>query len=367
MLVVVLSACVGSRTAPNQGWSGVSVHEQTAYVGTKNGQVFQFDARTGVPGPIFEATKTDTSNLFPAFYGTPTVDNNVLYIGGYHGVVYAVDTATMAEIAAFEIDGEKLSKGIAGEIVVANGRAIFGAAEDPSSGRVYVLDATSLSEICRYPSEGSEPIGQVWSTPTVVGDVAYIGDLSHSFHAISIEDCSSAWINPIELGGGIVSRPIFANGSLYVGTFDRSFHKIDPQTGESNKILESDSWFWADAVTDKTRLFVPTLGGHIYALDLDNNQVLWSYPPSGDMGSILSRPAIVGDEIVIGTDDENLVVLRRTDGAEVWEPRIGDKIRAPITSDGSIVYIHSLDETVRAFDLRTKDIRPLWERGTGSR
>jgi outer membrane protein assembly factor BamB len=367
ILAIGLSACVGSRTAPSQGWSGVAIHQQKAYVGTKDGRVLQFDARTGIPGPVFEAENTETSNLYPAFYGTPTIKDGVLYIGGYHGVVYAIDTKTMTAFSSFEIDGEKLSKGVVGEVAVTNGRAIVGSSEDADSGRVYVLDATTLSEICRYPLEGSEPIGQIWSSPTVVGNTVYIGDLSHFLHAVSIDDCSSRWIHPVELGGAIVAPPLFVDGSLYVGALDRGFYRIDPETGISMKILESKNWFWSGAIADSKRLFVPSMEGLIYALDIETNDVLWSYPFEGDMGTILSRPVVVEDEIVIGTDDEKLIVLTTTDGAKVWEPRIGDKVRAPLTAEGSIVYVHALDETIRAFDLQTKDIRPLWERGTGSR
>ena len=76
--------------------------------------------------------------------------------------------------------------------------------------------------------------------------------------------------------------------------------------------------------------------------------------------AILSEPAVAGGLVVVGSDDENLVAIDAAGGFRVWDQRVGDKVRAPLTVDGSTVYVHSLDRRLRAYDLDSRTL--LWER-----
>ena len=55
-----------------------------------------------------------------------------------------------------------------------------------------------------------------------------------------------------------------------------------------------------------------------------------------------------------------MVVLDKQSGSRRWDRRVGNDVRAPLTSDGRLVFLHSLDETITAIDLDTKQL--AWER-----
>lgn len=360
LAIVALAGCVGNRTAPSQAWSGVAIVGTTGYVGTADGRVLALDLeRQGLVTASFEVAEAGRTDAFPGFYGTPVVSDDRVFVGGFDGVVYALETGSLTQRATFEIEGDRLSKGITGGVAVSGDRVVFGAAESADTGRLYVLD-TDLRERCVYPSRGADPVGAIWSAPTVVNGIAYFGDLSHNLHAVQVDGCLAVWPQSVDLNGGITASPAVVGNKLYVGTFDQTFYAVDIETGGASALFDADNWFWARAATDGQRVYVPSMDGRLYAMDLLRQTVVWVYPSVDDIGAIVSSPVVVEGFVVVGSDDENLVVLDAATGTRVWDQRVGDKIRAPLVADGTVVYAHGLDRKVHAYDVVERLL--LWER-----
>ena len=360
-ILLVSAGCVASRNSPSQAWSGVAIDGDIAYVGTQTGEVLRLNlARNGLVERSFAVPAGGRTDAIPGFYGTPALMDGVVYAGGFRGFVFALDAETLTQrLPPFEIQGAMLSKGIVGSIVPAGGRLVFGAAEGAAEGRLYVL-STELLEQCTYPQRGTAATGAIWSTPTVVNGIAYFGDLSHNLHAVDISTCESVWPGPANLAGGVVAPPLYHDGRLYVGTFSEAFYEIDAATGAVTELVVADNWFWAKAATDGERVYAPSIDGRLYAIEIGSRRHAWTYPAEGDIGPILSAPAVVDGLVIVGSDDENLVAVDAAGGFRVWDQRVGDKVRAPLTADGSTVYVHSLDRRLRAYDLETRTL--LWGR-----
>ena len=357
---LVAAGCAQNRSAATQSWSGLAGDGDSLFVGTRDGKLIQLSADAGLASYApYDVPEAVDGQGFPALYGTPAIDGDRVVVGAYNGVVVSLSASDLSAPLTFEIDGNSLTKGIAGSVVAADGVLVVAASEDADQGRLYVLDRTSLTENCRYPARNEEPVGQLWTTPVVQGGIAYFGDLSHSVHAIDVSDCRPVWDQPAELGGAVVAPPVIARGRLYVGAFDQAFYAIDLATGDTRKAFEADNWFWAGAATDGDRVYAPNLDGNVYAYDIASERVAWAYP--GEPAEpILSTPAVVGRQVVYGSDAGVMTVLRASDGARQWDRRVGDTVRAPIATDGDRVYLHSLNETVTAVDLQTKQL--AWER-----
>ena len=365
--VVLLGGCgARNRGSATQSWSGVALEGDSAFVGTADGRVVQIKLRDlggetiAQLGATFGPPDVERGATDPAFYGTPAVDGGRLYVGSYHGVAYSMRAAPRADgggvlegVREFPIDGNPLAEGIAGSVVPAGDLLVVAASEDAEAGRLYVLEASRLNdgvsptqvERCRYPA--TEPIGQLWTTPTVVDGVAYFGDLSHRVYAVSIADCRLVWNAPAELGGAIVAPPVVVGDKLYLGAFDRVFYGVDRATGAVEELFEADGWFWAGAATDGRRVYVPSLDGTLYAYDTRDRDVIWTYR-EGDPQPILSTPVVVGDKVVMASDS-GTVTLLSAGGARLDSfVKAGDDVRAPLTVRDDIVYVHSLDEIVTA-------------------
>ncbi len=357
---LLLAGCAQNRSAATQSWSGVAGDGDSLFVGTNEGKLIQLSADAGIARYApYTAPPAADGEGFPAIYGAPTIDGDRVVVGAYNGVVASVNADNLSDPRTFEIDGNSLTKGIAGSVAVSGGVLVVAASEDADKGRLYVLDKASLTENCRYPARNEDPIGQLWTTPVVQGSVAYFGDLSHRVHAIDVNDCRPVWDEPAQLGGAVVAPPLIVGDRLYLGAFDQAFYAIDLATGAAVKQFEANSWFWAGAVSDSARIYAPNMDGNIYAYDIASGRVAWVYP-NETAEPVLSTPVVVGNQLVYASDTGVMTVLRASDGVREWDRRVGDRVRAPITTDGVRVYLHALDETVAAIDLQTKQL--AWER-----
>ena len=362
VLATLLAGCAQSRNAATQSWSGVAIAGDSAYVGTREGRLIKLSLDAGLARIApYQVPQPDREEGFPALYGTPVVDGGRIYAGTYNGVVLSLDAESFGDARTFEIPGNDLAKGIAGSVVPHNGSLVVAAAEDAGEGRLYVLEAASLIEECRYPARNEPPVGQLWTTPVIENGIAYFGDLSKRVHAVSIADCRPVWNQPAELDGAIVAPPVLAGGYLYLGAFDRAFYRVSLATGVSEKLFdEALGWFWGAAVTDGTMLYIPNMDGNIYAYDSASGRVAWSYPGDGEGEPVLASPVLSEGELVYASDSGIMVVLDARSGSRQWDRRVGNDVRAPLSAEGRVVFLHSLDETVTAIDLDTKQL--AWER-----
>ena len=352
--------CVGNRTTPSQSWSGLSIEGNVGYVGTPKGQILALDLeRQGMVVASFQVPDAGRTDAFPGFYSSPTVHNGTVYAGGFDGVVYALNAQNLLQELTFEIEGDRLSKAIVGELAVSDDRIVVSAAESAESGRLYILDS-NLRELCVFPSRGEEPIGAIWGGARIVNGIAYFGDLDHSLYAVDINDCNPVWDSPVKLDGAIVSTPLIIERDLYVGTFGQSFYTVDIQSGAKSIILEADNWFWASPYADNERIYIPSLDGRLYAIDIRSKTLIWKYPTGDVVSPIVSTPVVEMDIVALGSDDANLILLDSASGARLWDQRIGEKIRAPLASANGIVFVHSIDRKLHAYDLN--DRRLSWVR-----
>ncbi len=55
-----------------------------------------------------------------------------------------------------------------------------------------------------------------------------------------------------------------------------------------------------------------------------------------------------------------MVVLDAVSGSRLWDRRVGDSVRSPLTSSENLVFLHSIDETITAIDMETRQL--AWAR-----
>lgn len=361
VLAVLLAGCAQSRNAATQSWSGVAVEGDSTYVGTREGRLIRLSLDAGLAQIApYQVPQPDREQGFPALYGAPVVEDGRVYVGTYNGIVLSLDADSFGDARTFEIDGNDLAKGIAGSVVPHNGSLVVAAAEDAGEGRLYVLEASSLVEQCRFPARNETPVGQLWTTPVVQDGIAYFGDQSKRVHAVSIGDCRPVWDQPAQLDGAVVAPPVITGAHLYLGAFDRAFYRVNLATGAPEKLFEANNWFWGAAVTDGTTIYAPNMDGNVYAYNIESGRVVWTYPGNDESEPVLASPVLSGDELVYASDSGIMVVLDKQSGSRRWDRRVGNDVRAPLAAEGRVVFLHSLDETITAIDLDTKQL--AWER-----
>ena len=105
-----------------------------------------------------------------------------------------------------------------------------------------------------------------YSTPLILGDMAYVASLDKNLYAIGLENGEKRW-NYVA-GGRIFASPVVIEASIYVGANDGCLHEIDPKTGEGHPVFQTaERIVNRIAYNTKTeRLFVPTIANELYCM-----------------------------------------------------------------------------------------------------
>ena len=332
-LVVVLgflSVVACNRFTNPVGGSGGTVAEDVLYIGTAAGQLVALDTESGETIWRYELQSEDEER---AIYGTPTVFDGTVYVGGYDGVLYAISTDGVEEWS------ERLGGAIVGGPVVVDNMVLVGS----SDGYMYAIDVQDQTRRWRFPTGH-----KVWSTPAVEDGVVYFGSLDHKLYAVNLEDGSERW--HFKTQGAVVAQPVVSRGRVYVGSFDSVFYAVDVATGaEVWRFEDARNWYWASAIAVDQLIYAPSLDGTLYALDLGTGELRWTLKTEG---AIIGSPAVVHDLIAVPSTDGRIKLARLRDGAERDACNVGEKIRTPIVERDGTIYFGAEDSSVRALRIK---------------
>ena len=335
---VTVSGC-GIRTQP-RGWSGVTVADDALLVASVEGKLVAVNTSDG--GRLWGAS-LGTSEV--AIYGTPVVEGDLVYVGGYNGKVYLFSFGEDEPRRAYPFDRDL--EPIVGGIVVSQGKLYFGC----SDGKVYALDAAEV-----YKEWEFQTGDKIWSTPATDGQTIYIGSFDKKLYALDAIDGSKKW--EFEAGGALVSSPLVYGNTVYIGSFDRYLYAIDAGNGNLRwrSAIEAGKWFWAEPIAYNDVIYAPNLDGKVYILDAESGQEV---ADAVDLGSPISSSPVVTNEQVIVASEEGKVHSVNTGNnqakllATVTEK---EKIYAPLFASEGIVYIHtqaSKHDTLYALNAET--------------
>ena len=247
---------------------------------------------------------------------------------------------------------------------------------------------------------------ELWSTPLVVGDRAYLGAADGSLYAVDLEDGSIAWSfatsdavrsTPVDVDGMIVfssddnvvyavrddgddaalewsteisavreirgrydttsSSPVVVDGLIVVGS-TRGVVALDVVTGEIAWSLESRSPVRSTPACTQTTCVVGGNDGYLRAIDVATGVVAWEVPFGG---AIVSSPAIVDGLVLSGSRNTQIRALDLDSGEEVWAIDIAPSwAESSVVIDGDTAYFGSSNAgTVFAVDAASGEVR--WE------
>ena len=388
-LIIPLLACglaLGGCTGRNliawgSGWSPTAAassgDDVVVYVGTRQGEILALDADGG-GRVIWRFAPKESSDgeggdvRLRAVFGAPAIGKEFIYVadGGDRDGDNAKVFALRKDRQSSNILGsDEWVKGVEGGIV---GGPAFAAAErlvlvGSNDGSLYAFH--TIGDESREPGDSdggpddqpkpgrtawSFPTdGRIWSPPVVADGTVYFGSMDHHVYALSLEpglDRASRVLWKYKTGGAVVAKPLLLDGMVIVGAFDRKLYVLDSRTGDFLWSFKGDDWFWAGAVSDGQRVFVPSMGGTVYALDPKTGELIWSFDRAES--PILSTPAVVGGAVVVGTDGGRLYLLDARSGEEVeFYMDLGRQVKAPLSSEGTMVFVGSEDSTVRGVDV----------------
>lgn len=225
----------------------------TLYFGSWDSYLYAVDATTGHEKWRFKGGEDPLIHNQVGFQSSPTVVDGVVYVGCRDSNVYAIDAATGKEKWRFY---NEMSWVITSPLV-AKGKVLFATSD---SSLFHMLDAATGKDAVKQQLKA-----YVFSSPSVAGDVVYLGILNGTLEARDLSTGELLWDFQTD-----ASR----ENRNWVLTADRQFN--GPMAFPTN---------WREPAT--------------YALDYQSS-----------VGSFFSSPLIANGVVYVGSTDGNLYALQ---------------------------------------------------------
>lgn len=215
----------------------------------------------------------------------------------------------------------------------------------------------------------------IFSSPVVAADgTIYIGSADRTFYAL---DPAGAVRWKLATGEIIDSAALLDDrGRVYFGSGDGQLRALDAATGAPLWSFTADDparnkafirWFEGNvAIGPEGHLYAPNDNFFVYALDRDSGQPLWHFKMGDQTWSL---PAVdrttgelfVGNNNVVSLYGDNVYAIR-ADGSQDWSSlSLGSVAASPLLTDKA-VYVGSFDGYLRAYDRVTGNA--LWSFAT---
>jgi outer membrane protein assembly factor BamB len=131
---------------------------------------------------------------------------------------------------------------------------------------------------------------------------------------------------------------------------------VDATDGTVTWELEGGSGFVGTPAVVGNTVYAGSDDQYLYAVEATTGQVRWSFRADG---RIRATPVVDRDGTVyVGTSEGSLYAVDTADGRELWRTEIGGTIQSPTLSDGTL-YLGRFDEPLFAVD--TDDGSILWQ------
>jgi outer membrane protein assembly factor BamB len=163
------------------------------------------------------------------------------------------------------------------------------------------------------------------------------------------------------LNDSVTTSPAIADGMVFVGTMGGKFYAIDLRTGEINWTYDAGSPISSSpAFRDGVVFFGTGEPGKIYAVDAYTGVVRWAYPIPGGP-AVYSSPAVVDSVVVLCCSDGAVVCLDQWEGHVLWVAHLGaTNLTSPAIQNNTAFVTSS--RGVHAIDMSTGTV--IWENAT---
>jgi len=336
-------------TAPNGSKRGYQVsvrqtYANSVFVGSNDGNIYNFDATTGNERWHFKTNDSVQSS--------PIIieDFNSLYMGGLDHNLYALNLISGAKIWATPTNGP-ITASVTYPAEYNEGVLYLGSWD----GNLYAINGYNGSIMWQMQVGGIISGSSLLQEPI---DYLYVGTRSGELYNFFI-DYASDIIDSLSLGGPI-------SGSLAMSDIYASFMPTSIfyyTTGDLNVYARSyyfqyapnNEPFWTYAtggavvsspIVANGYVYVGSTDSKIYALNDTTGALLWAYPTGGP---VKSRATVAAGLVYAGSDDGKLYAINALTGALAWSAQTGNAIQGACVVANGVVYVGSTDNHVYAY------------------
>ena len=156
--------------------------------------------------------------------------------------------------------------------------------------------------------------------------------------------------------------PVIADGVMYVGDLDGTFHALELATGKTAWTFKTKDAGFPSAAALADDIALPIVVGDdmgvVRGLDRRTGDVRWEYTTDGEIsGGPTILPTPEGPRALVGSQDASLSCLDLATGELIWKHSIADQIRCGPTvarrPDGDRIFLAGCDGRLHVVDAAT--------------
>ncbi len=323
----------------------------SVYIGTDKGFFYAFDTETGeekwkfkmAGGPLGETGKGFHGNIYPT---TPTIKDNVLYMGSSGGYLYALDIKTGRAKWSTTMRGAKMVLGSPMPAYGAVFAAITGYGKD--NGLMAVHQETGmLLTIYR----GIRPVK---TSMSFAEGTLLVGQKLLDMRSASVKGGANQGGNY----GGNNTTALYKGNMYAVGGWEGMVSAIKSSNYRSASKIYSvniepeDTINIRNGTADNTlsiwddKLYFGTRQGYLYSCETSTGKRLWKtkLPAKTAAASIISTTNNSKTAVVyIGCDNGSVCAIDATTGSILWEFKTGSRVWLDAWISEGVLYVASDD------------------------
>ncbi len=197
---------------------------------------------------------------------SPLLLGNRLYVGDWHGTVWALDARTGRTVWRFRTHGPLKGS------VAASGRRLYVGSYD---GHLYCL--TRTGHLIWRASGQPRLYGRshFYSTPAVAYGRVYIGSTDGKVYSFGATTGKLRWSH--STGGYVYASPAVWNGLVFAGSYSRRFYAFDAATGDVRWTFTANGPISGSPTVVGRVVYFATLKRRTYALAVRTGKRLWTF------------------------------------------------------------------------------------------
>jgi len=191
--------------------------------------------------------------------------------------------------------------------------------------QIVALNAEDANILWSFPSDAEDKTrGVFYVTPAVTENMVvvasevaasgFLGQASYVVWGLDREDGRLLWRFDGARGqyveGGAVSGNTFV-----IGNSDNHVYALDLDNGALKWSFETGHRVWSTPLIISDVVYVASMDHHLYALNLDDGKVQWRFQAEG---AFASTPALRDGVLYVGAFDDRLYALDANSGEEQW-------------------------------------------------
>ncbi len=286
--------------------SSVAVENGHVYTGGDDGYVYCINAKTGT-----QVWKTFVNGNQEFTFGnlvlksSPAVIDGAVYIGSLDSYLYALDWTDGHILWKAKTNGP-----IESSPAVVDG-AVYFTAEEPDTGEVYKLDATTGNVLWNF-SIAYRPSftggNQMLGSSSVAEGKVFASSSWGDYYCIDTETGEEIWhFYDVTATEFIVSSPIWVNGTVYlINKFDLA--AVNGTTGSAIWSKYTGDELYVSPSYAEGKIYMVTSQRHIFVLDINNQGAIIANATT--LSSSWSSPAIANNRLYIGCNDWNVYCFK---------------------------------------------------------